>query len=89
MVITKHARRYGRFRIPSHMVREYSSELLRVMGRCAIYRAEMLYASDSIEYHAACDMFLELPEGEEAPEYTWFFTSEGDFWCEELKWPIR
>lgn len=79
----RRARRYGRFAVPARMADEYSSELLRVMGKCAVFRAEHLYQSDSIEYWAACDHFRSLSEVEMVPEYIWYFTSEGDFWCQE------
>ena len=81
--VVRRSRRYGRFSVPARMADEYSSELLRVMGKCAVFRAEHLYHSDSIEYWAACDHFRELSEGEMVPEYIWHFTSDGDFWCDE------
>ena len=78
------SRRYGRFALHTEWVREYRSELLRVMGKCAVFRAEHLLHLDQIEYMAACDHFRQLNEGEVVPEYRWIFTDEGDFWCEEI-----
>lgn len=80
----RRARRYGRFSMPARWADEYRSELLRVMGKCIVFRAEHLYHSDRIEYWAASDHFRALPEGEIVPEYGWYFTDEGDFWCQEL-----
>ncbi len=50
-----------------------------------MFRAEHLYHSECIEYWAASDHFRALQEGEIVPEYQWYFTDDGDFWCEELR----
>ena len=81
----RRARRYGRFSMPARWADEYRSELLRVMGKCIVLRAEQMYSSDRIEYWAVSDHFRELPEAEIVPEYAWYFTDEGDFWCQELR----
>ena len=80
----RRTRRYGRFTVPTRWADEYRSELLRVMGKCIVFRAEQMYASDRIEYWAASDHFRELPEGEIIPEYHWHFSDDGHFWCQEL-----
>lgn len=80
----RRTRRYGRFSMPARWADEYRTELLRVMGKCIVFRAEHLYHSDRIEYWAASDHFRVLPEGEIVPEYGWYFTDDGDFWCQEL-----
>jgi hypothetical protein len=81
----RRSRRYGRFTVPARWADEYRSELLRVMGKCIVFRAEHLYHSECIEYWAASDHFRALQEGEIVPEYQWYFTDDGDFWCEELR----
>jgi hypothetical protein len=53
------------------------------MGKCMVFRAEHLFSSDSIEYHAISDHFRQVAEGEMAPEYQWYFNSDGEMWCEE------
>ena len=82
--MTRPNRRYGRFTVPAAWAHDYRTELLRVMGKCAVFRAEHLFFRDCIEYWAACDRFRLLSEGEIVPEYRWVFTDEGDFWCEEV-----
>jgi hypothetical protein len=78
-------RRYGRFTIPVSWIDEYRSEALRVMGKCAILKAEMLYTIDAIEYWARSDHFREIADGEVVPEYIWTFSDDGDFGCTEVK----
>lgn len=64
---------------------EYPSEALRVMGKCVILRAEHRLDMDCIEYWAVSDHFRFVPLWQRCPEYIWHCTSEGDFWCEEVK----
>jgi hypothetical protein len=66
-------RRLGRFTVPADWADRYSSDLLRIMGRCAIVRAELLYVSDQIEYWARSDNFRELSPNEIVPQYVWHF----------------
>ena len=54
------------------------------MGLCIVFRAEHLFNSDSIEYLAASERFRTVALGEIMPEYRWYFTDEGDVWCEEV-----
>ena len=77
-------RRYGRFFFSARFAHAYSTELLRVMGKCAIFRAEHLFDSDRIEYWAACDQFRNLSEGERMPLYEWHFLEDGSFQCVEV-----
>lgn len=71
------ARRYGRFSIPATWVDEARPEVTRVMGMCAIFRAEHMMMCDRVEYHAACWKFRPVPVGDIAPEYSWIFSEEG------------
>ena len=79
------ARRFGRFTAPARWAHEFRTELKRVMGMCIVFRAEQLFVSDQIEYWAASEHFRHVPLGEICPEYRWYFTDDGDVWCEELK----
>lgn len=78
-------RRYGRFCIAADMVRNATPELTRIMGSCAIFRAEYMMVSNRVEYVAYSFRFREIEEGEIAPLYEWFFSNCGDMWCEEVK----
>lgn len=78
------SRRYGRFTAPSQWAQQFRTDLKRVMGLCIVVRAEHLFVSDSIEYYAISDRFRNVPHGEIVPEYQWFFSADGDVWCEEL-----
>ncbi len=78
-------RRYGRFSVSAEFARQHSIGLLRIMGKCIVFRAEHLFASDVIEYTAQSDLFREIAEGEVAPEYQWFIDGDGWLWCEEVK----
>lgn len=78
------ARRFGRFTLPARLAGEYSSQVLRVMSKCIVVRCEHIYNSDELEYVAISDHFREVAQGEMTPTYVWNFTSEGEFWCEEL-----
>lgn len=79
------ARRYGRFTAPAEWAHQFRTELKRVMGLCIVFRAEHLFHSDQIEYWATSEHFRHVPLGEVCPEYRWFFTDDGDLWCEEVK----
>lgn len=64
-------RRYGKFTIPADWIRQERREVLLVMSYCWVFRAEQLFHTDEIEYHAACSHFREVPRGEKFPEYRW------------------
>ena len=85
MVITSTPRRYGKFSFPARWAYEFRTDLKRVMGLCIVFRAEHLFYNDTIEYWAACEHFRDVPLGEVTPEYRWYFSSEGDVWCEEVR----
>lgn len=77
-------RRYGRFSVPATWAHEFRTDLKRVMGQCIVFRAEMLYWSDTIEYMAASEHFREIAEGEIMPLYRWCFSDDGSMWAEEV-----
>ena len=77
-------RRIGRFSLPSDSVRASTPDVTRIMGACSIFRAEHMLACDRVDYMASSFRFREIQEGEIAPEYQWYFTSDGDMWCTEV-----
>lgn len=76
-------RRRGRFSIDASLAREFNTGAKRVMGLCIIVRAELMFNTDRIEYHALSERFRQLAENEVIPEYVWYFTHDGNIWCEE------
>jgi hypothetical protein len=42
---------------------------MAITGRMLIYRAEMMFHRDSVEYIAVSDLFDEVEQGECPPEY--------------------
>lgn len=77
--------RVGRFSIARQFALEYRSEVLRVMGKCAVFRAEPDLARDVITYVAISDHFDVLPGGNSIPEYQWLFSDDGYMWCERAR----
>lgn len=77
-------RRLGRFKISTHYVLTRAPIVTRIMGLCAIYRAEHLLAEDVIEYWASCARFELLSPNVIIPEYVWIVTVEDDVHCERL-----
>lgn len=75
-------RRLGRFRIAGVMLKNRPVDVLRVMGKCIVVRAEYLYEADAIEYTAISEHFAPLPEGFVVPTYRWVFQSDGHLICE-------
>lgn len=76
------SRRVGRFTFPVEWVRQYRSEVLRVMGKCAVVRAEQRFELDAIEYTAISDHFEHVDRQFVVPNYVWCFDANGHFWCE-------
>ena len=76
-------RRFGVFRIPAQWVQEMRPEVTRIMGMCAVYRAEHLLMSDQVEYVVECWKFRPVPPGEIAPGYAWSFSEDGSVDCHE------
>ena len=77
-------RRMGKFTLSAGDVQEGSPDVLRVMAKCAIGRAEMLFYRDVVEYVAVSEMFRELDPGEIVPSYRWIVSPDG-LRCEEEK----
>jgi hypothetical protein len=62
-------RKLGIFFLNGQSVREYSTEVKRIMGMCTILRAEHMLSSNKIEYVAICDKFRSIHDGEMMPRY--------------------
>lgn len=80
-------RRYGRFTAPDDFVRQFSTDLKRIMGQCIVFRAEHLFHSRSVEYWAASEHFRPVPLGAVIPEYHWVFV-DGHPHAEEVTYGV-
>lgn len=66
----------GRFRLERDMIGLMPVEVLKVMSKCIIFRAEYLFAEDCIEYVAGSLLFRESPRGTRIPFYKWYFEND-------------
>lgn len=64
-------RRIGKFSLPAEWVKRRDPMVTRIMGMCAILRAEHKLYTDDVEYVATCWKFRELEEGCVIPTYKW------------------
>ena len=64
-------RRRGVFNISRDMIKNNPKTVRQVMGQVIIFRAEHLFETDSIQYHAICDDFHEVPERGMSLNYVW------------------
>lgn len=62
-------RRYGIFEIGTDMITDHPEVVRKIMGCCIIVRAENMYTQHAVEYHAICEDFLPVPEGQLVPRY--------------------
>jgi hypothetical protein len=63
-------RRIGKFYISTELI-EFNPEIVKkIMSRMIVVRAELLYHTFSIEYHAISSLFEPVNIGECTPEYT-------------------
>ena len=62
-------KRRGKFYIPIVEIDKQSDFIKKIMEHVIIYRAEMLYDRNSIEYYALSRLFSPIEQCEEAPEY--------------------
>ena len=67
--------RKGRLLIDHHFLNTWPEEVMLIMGRCVIIRAEFLYHTRCMEYYAFSPDFELLKEGEPVPSYTFRFKS--------------
>lgn len=75
-------RRFGRFIICRKGIDDFSTNVKRIMGKCIIIRAQMLYECDAIEYYAISEHFDLLEPGTIPPTYEWHIDSDGYITCE-------
>jgi len=69
-------RRLGRFSYPAELLEDHPpQELIDVMGKCVIVRAEHMYDTNQIEIVAYSAQFDIIPEGCVIPRYQWEFTA--------------
>jgi len=73
--LNKKTMRRGRFSLPIRSVEESTLPIRRIMGQCVIVRAEMMFMTGNIDYHATSWRFREVQEGCVIPVYEWI-------WCE-------
>ena len=71
-------KRHGIFTISMPLLNSSSPAVLKIMGKCFIYRAEAHYLKGHMEYTARSECFDELQEGEFMPEYTWIVNENGE-----------
>jgi len=61
--------RLGQFDIPRSDILESPELVMAITGRMIIYRAEMMFHKDTMEYIAISDLFEEIEQGQCPPEY--------------------
>jgi len=69
--------RRGRFYVTRDFLMSRPEDLLSLFGLCVVYRAEMLYERDAVEYYAMSRLFEEVLSGQQPPTYTIVFNSNG------------
>ena len=57
------SRRFGKFSLSLELLECYPAEALDILQHCIIFRAEVMYHQDTIEYEAWCPLFDEVEEG--------------------------
>ena len=70
--------RRGVFALPARAVLEKQWFVTRVMGLCAILKAESLVLHDVIEYHAISDLFDVVERGQITPNYDISIADNGE-----------
>lgn len=70
--------RRGRFSIRREFFKKHPEAVMRVMGRCAVFRAELMWETDSFEYLAVSADFEEVEDGLPPFEYEACFMDTPD-----------
>ncbi len=75
----------GKFVISNSILQNINAheDLMRLMGRLIVVRAEQQYHLNGIEFIAMSEYFKEVPEGELTPEYRFTF-DYGEIKCEAV-----
>ncbi len=71
-------RRVGRFSVSAEIINEAPDVMRQIMGYVIVIRAESMLYNNSIEYHAICEDFDVLTEGEMLPEYNVLCSQDDD-----------
>lgn len=74
--MSKGSRRVGRFSIPFYTIEENPSMVLLMLSGKLVIRAEARHEMAAIEYHAYCDDFDEVEQGQQIPEYVGEFSEQ-------------
>ncbi|HEY9705769.1 MAG TPA: hypothetical protein V6C58_25255 [Allocoleopsis sp.] len=75
--------RYGTFYIRRQMLEQAKTDsevratISDIFSKCIIVRAELMFATDEVEYRAYSDAFDEIDIHEVAPKYEWLITLHG------------
>mgnify|MGYP000043369214 CR=1 FL=1 len=62
-------KRIGKFYISRKVIENYSWVATRIMSKCIVLRAEMLWVNDSVEYTALSNMFEAIDCASTPPTY--------------------
>lgn len=74
--MTRASRQLGYFRLSIGAVKARDYTVTRILGACAVYRAETKLELGDVEYWASSRYFREVPEGERIPAYIWYMTPD-------------
>jgi len=77
------SRKLGRFVVGHSVIEKSPDDVMRLMGRMIVVRAESRYDVGGVEYTAISDYFSDVPEGNVVPEYRFAF-SGGDILPEKI-----
>ena len=68
----------GQFEIPLDLIKTEPDLIKRIMGECIVMRADFVYATSSVVYHALHDEFEDRELGTSPPEYEPAYDSDSD-----------
>ncbi len=71
--------RLGRFHLSRQMIEDNPGFVRQVMAKIIVVKAELMWATNNIEYVAICDDFKPISGGVIVPEYIAIFHSEKGF----------
>lgn len=59
----------GEFEIPMELIVDMPDLVRRIMGECIVMRAEYVYGTKSVKYHALHESFEDREPGSDVPNY--------------------
>lgn len=77
-------RRLGCFEIPLLYLDHNHMPVQRIMSRCIIVRAEVLYHARAIRYTAISGLFDVVPDHQMPPDYSITFDADGNIQAEAI-----